>query len=103
MNGRQRTGCFDPEKRARLTGIEPARPACKTHRFCPLAAAELPTSRPYEGLDLPADPGWHLFTFTATSGSPSDDRLRLLASWAATLERQNTASRSAHADASDRA
>jgi len=31
----------------------------------------------YEGLDLPADPGWHLYTFTAAPGSPSDDRLRL--------------------------
>jgi transcriptional regulator with XRE-family HTH domain len=41
--------------------------------------------------DLPADPGWHLFTFTAAPGSPSDDRLRLLASWAATLEHESTA------------
>jgi MmyB-like transcription regulator ligand binding domain len=54
----------------------------------------------YEGLDLPADPGWHLYTFTAAPGSPSDDRLRLLASWAATLERENTGSPSASADAS---
>jgi MmyB-like transcription regulator ligand binding domain len=54
----------------------------------------------YEGLDLPADPGWHLFTFTAAPGSPSDDRLRLLASWAATLEHENTASPSAGADTS---
>jgi hypothetical protein len=45
----------------------------------------------YEGLDLPADPGWHLFTFTAMSGGPSDDRLRLLASWAATLEQETRA------------
>ena len=50
----------------------------------------------YEGLDLPADPGWHLFTFTAAPGSPSDERLRLLASWAATLEHEDT-SRSAAA------
>lgn len=48
----------------------------------------------YEGLDLPADPGWHLFSFTATPGSPSDERLRLLASWAATLEHENTGSQS---------
>lgn len=40
----------------------------------------------HEGLDLPADPGWHLFTFTAAPGSPSEERLRLLASWAATDE-----------------
>jgi hypothetical protein len=43
-----------------------------------------------EGLDLPADPGWHLFDFTAAPGSPSDERLRLLASWAATLEHEDT-------------
>ena len=43
----------------------------------------------YEGLDLPADPGWHLFTFTAAPGSPSEERLRLLASWAATLEHED--------------
>ena len=48
----------------------------------------------YEGLDLPADPGWNLYTFTATPGSPSYERLRLLASWAATLEHDNTSSQS---------
>jgi hypothetical protein len=45
----------------------------------------------YEGLDLPADPGWHLFTFTAAPGNLSGDRLRLLASWAVTLERETPA------------
>jgi hypothetical protein len=30
----------------------------------------------------PADPGWHLHTFTAAPGSSSGDRLCLLASWA---------------------
>jgi transcriptional regulator with XRE-family HTH domain len=44
----------------------------------------------YEGLDLPADPGWHLFTFTAAPGGSSEERLRLLASWAATLEHEDT-------------
>jgi transcriptional regulator with XRE-family HTH domain len=53
----------------------------------------------YEGLDLPADPGWHMYTFTAAPGTPSDDRLRLLASWAATLEHENISSRTANADA----
>jgi hypothetical protein len=57
----------------------------------------------YEGLDLPADPGWHLYTFTAAPGTPSDERLRLLASWAATLEHENTGIRSANAEASDNA
>jgi len=54
----------------------------------------------YEGLDLPADPGWHLYTFTAAAGSPSDERLRLLASWAATLDHENTISSSDSTDAS---
>ena len=57
----------------------------------------------YEGLELPADPGWHLYAFTATPGTPSDERLRFLASWAATLEHENTGSRSANADASENA
>ncbi|WP_344775336.1 helix-turn-helix transcriptional regulator [Gryllotalpicola kribbensis] len=50
----------------------------------------------YEGLDLPADPGWHLFTFTAAPNSADDERLRLLASWAATVEAE-TAPRPAEA------
>ena len=32
---------------------------------------------------LPADPGLDLIAFTAEPGSPDDDGLRLLASWAA--------------------
>lgn len=55
----------------------------------------------YEGLDLPADPGWHLYTFTAAPGSPSDERLRLLASWAATLEIENAGSQSGTAATSE--
>lgn len=54
----------------------------------------------YEGLDLPADPGWHLYTFTAVPGSPSDERLRLLASWAATLDRQDMRNPADTSDAS---
>jgi transcriptional regulator with XRE-family HTH domain len=57
----------------------------------------------YEGLDLPADPGWHLYTFTATPGSPSEERLRLLSSWAATLEQESTSSPSDNADVSEEA
>jgi hypothetical protein len=37
----------------------------------------------FEALDLPADPGLTLTAYTAESGSPSEDALRLLASWAA--------------------
>ena len=40
----------------------------------------------YEGLELPSDPGLTLFAYTAEPGTPSEDGLKLLASWAATLE-----------------
>jgi transcriptional regulator with XRE-family HTH domain len=38
----------------------------------------------FEALDLPADPGLTLTAYTAEPDSPSQDALRLLASWAAT-------------------
>ncbi len=38
----------------------------------------------FEALDLPADHGLTLTAYTAEPGSPSEDALRLLASWAAT-------------------
>jgi transcriptional regulator with XRE-family HTH domain len=57
----------------------------------------------YESLDLPGDPGWHLYTFTATPDSPSDERLRLLASWAATLDHENASGCSNGTDALKRA
>lgn len=38
----------------------------------------------YEAFELPADPGLMLATYTAEPGSPSEDALKLLASWAAT-------------------
>lgn len=38
----------------------------------------------YEGLDLTAEPGLSLLIYTAEPASPSEERLRLLASWAAT-------------------
>ncbi|MEU3125659.1 helix-turn-helix transcriptional regulator [Streptomyces sp. NPDC047726] len=40
----------------------------------------------YEVLDLAADPGLSLVAFNAEAGSPDDDALRCLASWAATLD-----------------
>lgn len=40
----------------------------------------------YEVMDLPADPGLALVAFTAETGTPDHDALRLLASWAATHE-----------------
>jgi transcriptional regulator with XRE-family HTH domain len=38
----------------------------------------------FEVLELPADPGLTLITFTAAAGSPDEDALQVLASWAAT-------------------
>lgn len=38
----------------------------------------------YEGMQLAADPGLTMFVYSAEPGSPSDDGLKLLASWAAT-------------------
>ncbi|MFT4048814.1 MAG: helix-turn-helix transcriptional regulator [Solirubrobacterales bacterium] len=38
----------------------------------------------YEAMDLPANPDWFLFAYTAEPGSPSEERLRLLGSLAAT-------------------
>jgi transcriptional regulator with XRE-family HTH domain len=38
----------------------------------------------YEVMQLPADPGLTLVAFSAEAGTPTDDALRLLASWAAT-------------------
>ena len=40
----------------------------------------------YEAFELPADPGLQLSTFTAEPGSPSEDGLKVLASWAATAD-----------------
>ena len=40
----------------------------------------------YEALDLAADEGLRVSAYTAEPGSPSDDALKLLASWAATRD-----------------
>ncbi|MCE3555694.1 helix-turn-helix transcriptional regulator [Pseudonocardia sp. RS11V-5] len=45
----------------------------------------------YEGMALPADPGLTLTAYTAEPGSPSEDALRLLASWAATIATEDDA------------
>jgi hypothetical protein len=41
---------------------------------------------PFESFPLPADPGQSLLTYTAEPGSPTQDALNLLASWAATTD-----------------
>ncbi|MGH3211203.1 MAG: helix-turn-helix transcriptional regulator [Trebonia sp.] len=40
----------------------------------------------FEALDLAADSGLRISAYTAEPGTPSDDALRLLATWAATLD-----------------
>ena len=40
----------------------------------------------YDAMELPADPGLRLVTYTAEAGSESQDRLNFLASWSATLD-----------------
>jgi transcriptional regulator with XRE-family HTH domain len=45
----------------------------------------------YEGMDMAAEPGLTLTIYAAEPGSPSEEALRLLASWAATQETQLSA------------
>jgi hypothetical protein len=40
----------------------------------------------YEAMEFPADPGLTMFAYSAEPSSPSDDGLKLLASWAATQD-----------------
>ncbi|GLY85258.1 helix-turn-helix transcriptional regulator [Actinoallomurus iriomotensis] len=55
-----------------------------TKRFHHQAVGDLTLA--YEGLEMAAEPGLTLTIYTAEPGSPSEERLRLLASWAATQE-----------------
>jgi transcriptional regulator with XRE-family HTH domain len=43
----------------------------------------------YEGLEMAAEPGLTLTVYAAEPGSPSEDALRLLASWAASVEAES--------------
>jgi transcriptional regulator with XRE-family HTH domain len=43
----------------------------------------------FEAMELPGDPGLSLVVYSAEPRSPSDDGLRLLASWAATQDRSD--------------
>ncbi|MDL5206418.1 helix-turn-helix transcriptional regulator [Streptomyces sp. ALI-76-A] len=49
----------------------------------------------FEGLEMAADPGFTLTIYTAEPGSPSEEGLRLLATWAATEEAALDTERSA--------
>lgn len=54
----------------------------------------------YEGMELAADPGLTMFVYTAEPASPSEDGLKLLASWAATEALDETVPEAQMADAS---
>jgi len=45
----------------------------------------------FEAMDLAADAGLRISAYTAEPGTPSQDALNLLASWAATLDQAETA------------
>jgi len=47
----------------------------------------------YEGLEMAAEPGLTITIYAAEPGSPSEERLRLLASWAASQEEDSPARR----------
>jgi transcriptional regulator with XRE-family HTH domain len=53
----------------------------------------------YEAMEFPADPGLTMFAYSAEPNSPSEDALKLLASWAATLELAEQPERSAAGEA----
>ncbi|MEV0735864.1 helix-turn-helix transcriptional regulator [Streptomyces sp. NPDC050549] len=46
---------------------------------------------PFEAMPIPTEPGLTLTALNAEPGTPTHDSLRLLASWAATLDKDNTA------------
>jgi transcriptional regulator with XRE-family HTH domain len=56
---------------------------------------------PFESFPLAADPSQNLLTYTAEPGSPSQDALNLLASWAASTTQHSNASEH-HNDQQDR-
>ncbi|MGW7259527.1 helix-turn-helix transcriptional regulator [Streptomyces sp. NPDC054834] len=62
-----------------------------TKRFHHHTVGELTLA--YEGLEMAAEPGLTLTIYTAEPGSPSEEGLRLLATWAATQEADTSARR----------
>jgi hypothetical protein len=60
-----------------------------TKRFHHPVVGELTLT--FEMMQLATDPGLDLLTFTAEPGSKSDEALKLLGSWAATVEHEQTA------------
>jgi hypothetical protein len=45
----------------------------------------------YDVMELPADPGQTIVAYTAEPGSPSQEKLGLLASWSATVQPERSA------------
>lgn len=68
-----------------------------TKRFQHALVGELTLA--YESLQLPADPGLTLVTYSAEPGSSTEDALRELAQWAGTRRRLTAAGREAQAPA----
>jgi transcriptional regulator with XRE-family HTH domain len=60
-----------------------------TKRFHHPAVGDLTLT--FEGLDLAADSDLRISAYTAEPGTPSDDALKLLATWAATLDQATSA------------
>jgi len=56
----------------------------------------------FEAMDLTSEPGLQLLAFTATPGSPSQDGLHLLATWAATTRLESARADVPAADATDK-
>jgi transcriptional regulator with XRE-family HTH domain len=57
----------------------------------------------YDAMELPADTGLTIIAYSAEPASPSADNLRLLASWAATLDQEHEASEQSDAPIPDKA
>ncbi|MEU8975840.1 helix-turn-helix transcriptional regulator [Streptomyces monashensis] len=72
------------EFRTRWGAHDVRRHGTGTKRFHHPAVGEVTLA--FEGLEMAAEPGLTLTIYTAEPGSPSEERLRLLASWAATEE-----------------
>jgi hypothetical protein len=79
--------CGELSTRRAVFGVRGARHDVKNHRPGPKRlhhsiVGDLDLA--YEAMELPADPGLRINIYTAEPGSPSEDALKVLASWAAT-------------------
>ena len=88
-----------PEFRTRWARHDVRQHGSGTKRFDHPVVGELTIA--YEGLELVAEPGLVLTIYTAEPGSASEERLRLLGSWAATEDAATAASDLAGIDRQD--